>query len=100
MTQLSPADIKPHLALPAGDSGDDALISDYIAAAEGAVISHLRRDFPAEDFPTGWPPAVLQAVRLLVGHFYLNREAVSAAPLAAIPYGVAVLLAPWRDLSA
>lgn len=99
MTQLSPADIKPHLALPAGDSGDDLLILSYIEAAEAHIEAHLRRDM-AVDFPGGWPAPVLQAVRLLVAQFYAQREAVSPAPLAAVPYGVAVMLAPYRDLAA
>lgn len=99
MSQLSPADIKPHLALPAADTGDDVLIQDYIDASEAHVVKHLRRDLDIE-FPTGWPHPIKQAVRLLVGHFYNNREAVVSGPVFELPVGVKMLLAPWRDLGA
>lgn len=99
MSQLSPADIKPHLALPAGDTGDDLLIQDYINAAEAHVVAYTRRDLDTE-FPSGWPAPVLQAVRFLVGHFYANREAVAATGRSEVPLGVKAMLAPWRDLGA
>lgn len=99
MSQLTPAAVKPHLALPAGDTGDDALIQDYIDSAEAHVVAYTRRDLDAE-FPGGWPADILQPVRLLVGHFYLNREAVSSGQMVEIPLGVKALLAPHRDLGA
>jgi hypothetical protein len=99
MTQLSPAAIKPHLAIAAGDTGDDALIADYIAAAEGHVVKHTRRDLDTE-FPDGWPAPILQAVRLLVAHWYAHREAVALGQAAKVPFGVDAMLAPWRDLGA
>lgn len=97
MSQLSPADVKPHLALPAGDTGDDVLIQQYIDAAEAHVVNHLRRDLDAE-FPAAWPAPILQAVRFLVGHFYLNREAVVVGQAVVLPLGVSMMLAPYRDL--
>lgn len=99
MSQLTPAAIKPHLALAAGDTGDDPLIQGYIDAAEVWVGKHLRRDLDNE-FPGGWPPPILQAVRLLVGHWYMHREAVTQGQLAEVPFGVAQMLAPYRDLGA
>lgn len=99
MSQISPAGIKPHLALPAEDTGDDVLIQDYIDAAEAHVVKHLRRDLDTE-FSGVWPAPILQAVRLLVGHSYANREAVVTGQAAALPLGVQCLLAPWRDLGA
>lgn len=41
------------------------------------------------------PVRVKQAVKLLVGHWYLNREAASQTDLASIPNGVESLL--WQD---
>ena len=47
--------------------------------------------------PQAVPQPIMQAMRLLVGHFYENREAsvvgTSAAPL---PFAVDALLAPYR----
>lgn len=99
MTQLAPADLKPHLGLAVADTGDDALIQGYIDAAEAHVVKHLRRDLDTE-FPGGWPAPILQAVRFLVAHFHTNREAVSATAAQAVPLSVKALLAPWRDLGA
>lgn len=43
------------------------------------------------------PQALLQAVRLLVGHFYENREAsVVGTSAVALPFAVDALLAPYR----
>lgn len=43
------------------------------------------------------PPPIIQAINWLVGHFYENREAITAgAPMAEIPLGVRDLLAPYR----
>lgn len=44
---------------------------------------------------TGCPKPIRRAIKLLVGHFYMNREATSAA-LATVPFGVSSLIEPWR----
>lgn len=99
MSHLSPAAVKPHLAIAADDTGDDDLIQDNIDAAEAHVAKYLRRDLDTE-FPGGWPADILQAVRLLVGHYYANREAVVVGQASELPLGVKALLAPWRDMGA
>lgn len=99
MTQISAADMKLHLSVPAGDTGNDGLIDGYIGAAESFVARHLRRDMGA-DFPDGWPPEALQAVRLLVADWYENREPVASGGRVELPMGVKMLLAPLRDLGA
>ena len=64
------------------------------------MLAHLRRDLDAE-FPAGWPAPVLQAVRLMVAHYYANREAVVIGSAATeLPLGAERMLAPWRDLGA
>ncbi|MBY6138531.1 head-tail connector protein [Leisingera daeponensis] len=99
MTQISAADMKLHLSIPAADSGNDGLIEGYIGAAESFVARHLRRDMEV-DFPGGWPPDALQAVRLLVADWYENREPVTSGGQVELPMGVRMLLAPLRDLGA
>lgn len=42
------------------------------------------------------PEPIRQAILLLVGHFYENREAISAAALTVVPMAVDALLAPYR----
>lgn len=46
------------------------------------------------------PPPIRQAVLLLVGHWYANREAVTTDTSSAeLPLGVAALLAPYRRVA-
>jgi uncharacterized phiE125 gp8 family phage protein len=45
------------------------------------------------------PAAIVQAIRMLVAHWYANREAVTTGSAAAIPMGVDMLIAPYRWIS-
>lgn len=84
------ARVKLHLKLD-GDE-EDSLVAGYFGAAKAHVAMHCDREL-VETVPTGpeqmgFTPDVEQAVLLLVGHWYANREAVvvgtisSAVPLA------------------
>lgn len=84
------ARVKAHLRVD-GDE-EDVLIAGYFEAAKAHVAIHCDREL-VEAVPTvpeqmGFTPDVEQAVLLLVGHWYANREAVvigtisSAVPLA------------------
>lgn len=42
------------------------------------------------------PPALAQAILLLVGHWYKNREQVTAGQSGALPMAVDALIAPYR----
>ena len=43
------------------------------------------------------PPSLLHAVRLMLGHLWLNREAVVAGPVSGeVPLGVSALCSPFR----
>ncbi len=49
----------------------------------------------------GWsagtvPMAILQALMLLVAHWYEHRQPVSAGTFTTVPMGVEALLSPWR----
>lgn len=47
--------------------------------------------------PVSVPPALVQAVLLLVGHWYANRENVIVGTIAMeIPFAAEALCAPWR----
>jgi uncharacterized phiE125 gp8 family phage protein len=45
------------------------------------------------------PPALKQAVLMLVSHFFENKEAVTDVQMQAIPLGVDRLIAPYRRVS-
>ncbi|MDS9879440.1 head-tail connector protein [Pseudomonas protegens] len=87
---LDLANVKLHLRVD-GDE-EDTLISGYIEAAKAHVEQHCDRKLvevdPDEPDEMGLTRDVEQAVLLLVGHWYANREAVvvggapSAVPLA------------------
>jgi uncharacterized phiE125 gp8 family phage protein len=60
---------------------------------------HARITFTA-GYGTGWtdvPPDIRQAITLLAAHWYEHREAATD-PLAALPFGVASLTAPYRPI--
>lgn len=42
------------------------------------------------------PPAVVHAVKLLVGHLYEHREASTPEALRELPLGLSALITPWR----
>lgn len=53
-------------------------------------------------FTTGYaslPADIVAAIKLLVGHLYANREAVSANGLAVLPLGVEQLLWPYKHFA-
>ena len=74
---LSVADVKRHLIIDHND--DDLYLADLITVAQDAV----RRDLnlyslkEIEDSTGMLPPAVLQAMLLLIGTLYANRETVT-----------------------
>ncbi|MDD1977125.1 head-tail connector protein [Pseudomonas tussilaginis] len=87
---LDLARVKLHLRLD-GDE-EDSIITGYVEAAKAHVAMHCDRVLvetdPAGPEEMGLTPDVEQAILLLVGHWYANREAVvigtisSAVPLA------------------
>ncbi|WP_257556425.1 head-tail connector protein [Sphingobium sp. CFD-2] len=42
------------------------------------------------------PPAIIHAAKLMIGHWYANREAATPDPFAQMPLAVDALLAPLR----
>lgn len=89
------ARVKLHLKLD-GDE-EDSLVIGYFEAAKSHVAMHCDREL-VETAPTGpeqmgFTPDVEQAVLLLVGHWYANREAVvTGVTPATVPLAVDRLL--------
>jgi uncharacterized phage protein (predicted DNA packaging) len=89
------ATVKMHLRVD-GDE-EDALIGGYIEAAKAHIEQHCDRKLvdadPAEPAEMGLTNDVVQAILLLVGHWYANREAVAVGTIAtAMPLAVDRLL--------
>ncbi|MEZ2874131.1 MULTISPECIES: head-tail connector protein [Pseudomonas chlororaphis group] len=89
------ARVKLHLKLD-GDE-EDLLVAGYVEAAKSHVAMHCDREL-VDTVPTGpeqmgFTPDVEQAVLLLVGHWYANREAVvTGVTSTAVPLAVDRLL--------
>jgi uncharacterized phage protein (predicted DNA packaging) len=84
--------VKTHLRVDHGD--EDALIQGYLDAALTHVEQHCDRvlvETPVLPEEMGLTKDVQQAVLLLVGHWYVNREAV-ASGLTEVPLAVGRLL--------
>lgn len=79
--RISPADLQAGFRLP------DA--SEVVVEPDGSLA--VTCAMPAEKLPS-----VQHAVKLLVGHWYLNREAVGDG-IGALPMAVRALLEPLRN---
>jgi uncharacterized phage protein (predicted DNA packaging) len=97
VTVLTVEDLKAHLNVVGDD--DDTLIEGKIEAAEELVAAYIGQDDLADMDPV--PATVKEAVRLLVAHWYEQREAAvvgltGGVSSTEIPFGVAELLRPHR----
>ncbi len=92
---LDLANVKMHLRVDGNE--EDALIGGYIEAAKAHVEQHCDRKLvetdPVEPEEMDLTSDVEQAILLLVGHWYANREAVAVGTIAtAMPLAVERLL--------
>lgn len=89
--------VKKQLRVDAAFTGEDDLIQSYIAAATAHVEQHCDRKIveaaPVEPDEMALTKDVEQAILLLVGHWYANREAVVVGAVPAqVQLGVERLL--------
>lgn len=94
---ISLASARTHLNIEDGYVADDAYIAGLIIAARRKVELDTRRTFGGEAPTLTGDDAALavQAVLLIVGHWYANREAVSAEGrvVAVLPMSVGWIVA-------
>lgn len=82
-------------------SADDALLAEYLAAATAKVVQDTCRT-EAELLAEGdgkLPAPLKQAVLLLGGHWYNQREAVAGVQMHSVPLAYDALVRPYRRLS-
>lgn len=84
---------KKHLNLDEDYTEDDEYILGLVAAAKGAVEKALNAslDRLAEENGGEVPMAIIQAVLLMVGNLYQNRE-ITGSKVAALPYNFEYLI--------
>lgn len=94
---LSIEDVKRHLIIDHNE--DDLYLADLITVAEDAVRRDLNlyslRDL--EDCAGMLPAAVTQAMLLLIGTLYANRESVSFGSPNVVPHSYEYLLDLCRN---
>lgn len=82
-------------------SDDDDYLVQLLGAAEEYVIRATNRDAD-ELLEMGGgeqlPASLQQAVLLIAGHWYNQREAVSGVQMAEVPYTLQALVKPYRKL--
>lgn len=89
------ARVKLHLRVD--DDEENSLITGYIEAAKSHVAMHCDRELvevaPVEPDQMGVTPDVEQAILLLVGHWFANREGVALGTISTVmPLAVERLL--------
>lgn len=84
---------KKHLNLDEDYTEDDEYILGLVAAAKGAVEKALNAslDRLAEENGGEVPMAIIQAILLMVGNLYQNRE-ITGSKVAALPYNFEYLI--------
>lgn len=84
---------KKHLNLDEDYTEDDEYILGLLAAAKGAVEMALNAslDRLAEENGGEVPMAIIQAILLMVGNLYQNRE-ITGSKTAALPYNFEYLI--------
>lgn len=77
---------------------------EYITALGEAAEMHIERIIGRQladiynEHGNTMPADLEHAVRLLVGHWYNQREAVASATMNEVPLGMYSLVAPYRQL--
>ena len=84
---------KKHLNLDEDYTEDDEYILGLVAAAKGAVEMALNAslDRLAEENGGEVPMGIIQAILLMVGNWYQNRE-ITGSKVAALPYNFEYLI--------
>lgn len=83
-------------------AADDAYLQHLLDAAEEYVVNATNRELSALLSLGGGdslPASLQQAVLLIAGHWYNQREGVSASQMAEVPYTVQALIKPFRKLA-
>lgn len=89
---------KKHLNIEEDFTEDDEYILSLIEVAESAVRVHVNEDFASIAEKNGGclPPPILQAVLLMIGNMYQNREPIGTKNQA-LPFNYQYLIDLYRN---
>ena len=90
--------IKNHLNIDSGYTDDDDYITYLETVAEQIVEKHIDKtleDIIAEDGEV--PTPLLQAMLLIIGNLYDNRESVAYNNVVEVPNTLSYILSMYRD---
>lgn len=99
MNFLTIDQIKKHLNIDSYFHDDDQYLTDLGSVAELSVEKHI--DYPlsaiAEKNEGELPTPIIQAMLLLIGTLYLNRESVSFGTAVPVPHTYDYLIALYQN---
>lgn len=89
---------KKHLNIEEDFREDDEYILSLIEVAEAAVRVHINEDFASIAERNGGclPPPILQAMMLMIGNLYQNREIIGSK-IHELPYNYQYLIDLFRN---
>jgi uncharacterized phage protein (predicted DNA packaging) len=93
---LTLEEAKAHCRVDEDYTGDDSYIEGLIPVAETDIANRIKYDSLDEAFPDGNIPApVKHAAKLILAHYYENREPVAFASSSKVAMMVDSLLFPY-----
>ena len=97
MNYLTLQEIKKHLNIDNDFTDDDSYIESLGEVAEEIVKQHVRKDLFMITTESGnkLPAPIKQAMLLLIGNYYANRESVTYAAAKELPQAYEYLLSPY-----
>lgn len=91
-------DIKKHLNIEQDFKDDDMYITSLAQVAEEIVQADIDTDLSdLEDSEGEIPSPLKQAMLLLIGNFYANRESVAYANMVKVPYSYQYLIDLYKN---
>lgn len=77
--------VKQHLNIDSDFKDDDQYLVHLISVSESAVSTHLNIALSELEVGGELPPAIIQAMLLMVGTLYGNRESITYSSVMEIP---------------
>lgn len=98
---ISLEDIKKHLNIDDDFTDDDIYLLSLVDVAEKIVLKHIDCNDVDDllDDEGNLPTPLIQAIKLLVGNFYANRESVSNTTVQSMPLNYEYILDLYMDYS-